>query len=133
MRQSYKMLAPLLSGDLSLFLYFSWQGRVTHHLPLDMTSILVTACPFIVAWLLVATTMELYRSPHPQPLLPFWLRLCGAVWISTCLGTALRAWLLRHPFDWLFLSVTTLFMLVAFSLWRLGWQWAARRWMNRAV
>jgi hypothetical protein len=131
MRQCYKLLASLLLGDSFLFIYFSWQGRVTHQMPLDVPSVLTTAAPFLIAWFMVAFSMGLYRAPHHQPLLSGWLQLCGAVLISTCLGTALRAWYLNRPFDWLFLCITALFMLVAFSLWRLGWCWIVRRWVAK--
>jgi len=116
----------LAAGDVLIFLYFSWSGKVSHHLPADLISVLYTSFPFLLSWFLVAPTCGLFRTTYSY--LELWLRLGLAVPISTMLAVWFRAWMLGLPFNWLFFTISALALTLFFWIWRLGHlAWQRRR------
>lgn len=123
MRISLKTTCGLMVGDLLLFLFFSWWGRVTHQLPVDFISVLFTAFPFVVTWVIVAPTFSLYQEKGLNSLAQTFYRTSAAVWVSITAGVWLRAMLVNRNVDWLFFSVTMVTMLVLMLGWRLSFTW----------
>ncbi|WP_168188669.1 DUF3054 domain-containing protein [Thermoflavimicrobium daqui] len=102
-------------GDLFIFLLFSASGRYFHGLSLDISAILFTAFPYILCWFIISPFLGLFKPRHYLQIL--W-RTCLAVFLTTTIGTWLRAILINHHFDWLFYQVTLVFFLVVFLVWR---------------
>lgn len=117
----------LLLGDLLLFLIFSWLGRVTHQMPVDLGIILWTTFPFAITWLLSAPTFGIYSTQVLKSKKQMFFRTSATVLISITLGIWLRAILIQHSFHWLFYVVTLLALLPLFSIWRVTYTWFYQR------
>ncbi|WP_164491790.1 DUF3054 domain-containing protein [Staphylospora marina] len=126
MRQAKRHALILASGDFFLLLIFSWLGRITHHLPADLPSVLKTAFPFVAAWIPVAWSFRLYHAAS-RGWKTAMFRTFAAVLITVGLGVQLRAWMLGRPFDALFASVTFLTLCPLFLMWRIPLERKRRR------
>jgi hypothetical protein len=127
MRDRLKPVFILIMGDTLLILFFSWLGRITHHLPEDFLSVLQTAFPFLAAWAAVAPTLGMYRPEMAGGFAKAAIFTGAAVFAGVTAGVLLRSWMLGRPFDWLFYSITILTLLPLFLLWRLLFAWRFRR------
>ncbi|TCS95090.1 DUF3054 domain-containing protein [Hazenella coriacea] len=117
----------LLLGDLLILLIFSWLGRVTHEMPVDMGIVLWTTFPFAITWLLVAPTLGIYSTTSLESKRQMFFRTSGTVFISITLSIWFRSILTQHPFHWLFYVVTLLALLPLFLIWRVTYTWIYQR------
>jgi Protein of unknown function (DUF3054) len=122
-----KIHKSLMIGDTVIFLLFSWIGRWTHHLPIDMKSTLFTAFPFILTWFIISPFFGLFHDDQIKSFKQSLWRTILAVPITTAAGVWLRAILVHHPLYWLFYWASLLFLLPIFLIWRSLYAWLCSR------
>lgn len=103
----------LILVDVLALLAFVVIGRITHHLPINLTdwltlqSMLHTALPFGIGWFVAAAITRLYHRP-----LIFSWALVGHLALNTFLAviiaTPLRYMLIERFSPWMFYAISTL-------------------------
>lgn len=114
-----KTTATLLLGDLLIVLLFSAIGRVSHHMVPDPLSVLNTAFPFAVAWLVTGALTGIFK--------PAWAESVGKAFkvtlltlvIAAPLGVLLRSLLLGRMMAPSFWIVGSVSLAVLMLTWRL--------------
>ena len=109
----------LLCGDIIIFLLFSFLGKLEHGLELTLYSVLYTASPFIVSWLLIVFLVR--RSLHlDEASILLQVRNTLMLWIPACfLAMGIRGLLEGMLPSLMFTSVTLGLVFIILIMWRI--------------
>jgi FlaA1/EpsC-like NDP-sugar epimerase len=123
-------LAALALGDFLALILFAVIGRSSHGMtgPTPLLSVLNTAVPFMVAWLVIGMVLGMYRGVALYPLGRVIWRTLLAGLIAGLLGVVLRAVWLGHPVVTTFLLVGTVSSTLFLLIWRIAWSRLRRSW-----
>jgi hypothetical protein len=123
-------LAALALGDFLALILFATIGRSSHGMtgPTPLLSVLNTAVPFMVAWLVVGMALGMYRGVALYPLGRVIWRTLLAGLIAGLLGVVLRAIWLGHSVATTFLLAGTTFSTLFLLIWRVAWSRLRRSW-----
>ena len=120
----------LLSGDVVIFMFFTFFGRETHASgdPNLIANALPTLLTFLIVWLASAALGRVYRSgviTNPRAVLP---RTLIAWVIAAPIAIVIRAILLSRPtIPWQFVAVTLGLVGTLLLLWHGGVAWTLAR------
>ena len=123
-------LIALALGDFITLLIFAAIGRASHEMPDAgrFLSLLDTAVPFMLAFLVVGMLAGLYRGKALFPVGRVLWRTGLTALIAGPLGVALRAAWLGHAIVLTFLLVGTASSALMLIVWRVGWSRLRRLW-----
>lgn len=118
---------PALIGDVLVFLGFSVFGRSEHNLDFSVVDTLMTAGPFIVAWLIIGTLYGVYgsealRYPGPAAKSTIVAWLFAGPW-----ALLLRSIIMQRPVVFVQFALITIGLnLVVLTVWRVAYAWLRR-------
>jgi len=118
---SYQDLTDRLGlafGDISSFLTFAAIGRSNHNEELDILSVLITALPFLMGWLVVSPLVGAYSRTATSSLSSVPFGILPALSVSTLLGLAGRWAIKGYQPPIVFAILAFVFPFVLISLWR---------------
>lgn len=118
---SYQDLTDRLGlavGDNLAFLTFAAIGRSNHNEGLDIISVLITALPFMLGWIVVSPLLGAYSRQATASLTSVPLKIIPALSVSTLVGLAGR-WVIKgYQPPVVFAILALVFPFILITLWR---------------
>jgi hypothetical protein len=110
--------AFLLLGDMFMVLLFVVLGRIEHAMELSISSIIFTALPFMIAWMVVGGTMGAFHYHSIKSYKDLLMKTTLGWLIAGLLGLAIRSIMLQSIPALPFVLVTLGLVLVLLLVWR---------------
>lgn len=108
----------LILGDLLAIMLFVLIGKREHQLDATFLDSLVTAAPFIIAWLLVGGTAGVFKAEAYSRLGKTVVYITLVWLVAGSLGLALRAFVFQEGVSTPFIIVTLVSNLILLLIWR---------------
>lgn len=109
----------LILGDLVVLLIFFVMGKREHHMEITLSSVLSSAYPFLIAWLIIGFIFGVFNPERYRTWRSFIIKTLSAWVIAGLLGMTLRSLILWKQIDLQFTVVVIVFNLVTIAIWRL--------------
>jgi hypothetical protein len=120
-------IALLAIGDVIVFIVFAAVGMRSHKEPLTLPSVLITAAPFAIGWLLVSPFVGAFRRSVTGQVSKMSLRTLLAWLAAWPVGLLLRG-ITRHEVPPVTFALITLITNAIFlQIWRVPFAWVASR------
>jgi hypothetical protein len=110
----------LFLGDMCVFLLFVYMGRVEHDLELSITSIFITALPFMLAWVVLGGLIGSFQYTAVKSVKDSLKKTTLAWLMAGMLGLVIRGILLQSIPALPFVLVTLGLILVLLLVWRIS-------------
>jgi hypothetical protein len=109
----------LILGDLVVLLIFFVMGKREHNMEISLGSVLTSAYPFLIAWLVIGFIFGVFNPERYRTWMGFIIKTLSAWVIAGLLGMTLRSLILWKQIDLQFTVVVIVFNLVTIAIWRL--------------
>jgi hypothetical protein len=123
----HKTTTLLVVGDLIVVLLFSAIGRVSHQMTPDPKSVLYTALPFAVAWLIVGALVGTFKTASVEGVGRAFKMTILTVVLAAPLGVLLRSLLLGRMMILSFWIVGSVSLAVLMLAWRLLYAYVMKK------
>jgi hypothetical protein len=108
----------LFLGDMFIILLFVLLGRLEHAMEVSLPSILFTALPFMISWMVVGGSMGAFHYISVKSFKAVFMKTTVAWLIAGLLGLALRGIIMQSIPALPFVLVTLGLILVLLLVWR---------------
>lgn len=117
----------LITGDILAIMLFVLIGKREHQLDASFVDSLITAAPFVIAWLLVGGTTGVFNAEAYSRLGKTVVYITLIWLVAGSLGLALRAFIFQEGVSMPFIIVTLVSNLILLLLWRVIALFALRK------